>query len=160
MYGGCPEIWRETTLVKELTSWGINRMSGTGAYLSPSKQQASLRARDLLRSRTLVGVGHCFGKVSVLAIMASQMYPKKLEWTLNADHLKFNGRLAQIHFNLIGRDIVAFVRIKLANFCKLRKLQGVQTHKIECQKASWHTGYNPSISSRRPMYKPQLWHLS
>ena len=71
-------------------------MQGTGRCLRPPKQQASLRARDLMRSRVLVGVLHCFGKMSVLAIISSKIYPKKLEWTSNADQLKFNGRLAQI----------------------------------------------------------------
>ena len=75
-----------------------------------------MRARDLARYRELVGVGHRFGNVSVLAIMPSQIYPEKLKWTSNANRLKFNGQLAQIHFNLIGRDIVAFVRRKLATF--------------------------------------------
>ena len=88
----------------------LNRVLYTGAYLRPSKQQASLRACDLARSHKSVGVGHRFGKVSVLAIMPSQIYSEKLEWTSNADRLKFNGRLVQIHFNLIGRDIVAFLR--------------------------------------------------
>ena len=103
----------------------IKRNQGTGAYLRPSEQQASLRARDLARSCTFVGVGHRFGKVSVLAIMPSQIYSEKLEWTLNADCLKFNGRLAQIHFNLIGPAIVAFLRKKLANFCETQKSQHV-----------------------------------
>jgi len=67
--------------------------------------------------------------------MQSQIYPKKLEWTSNADRLKFKGRLAQIHFNLIGRDIVAFLRRKLADFRETRKLQHVQTHKIEVNQA-------------------------
>ena len=80
-------------------------------------------------------MGHRFGKVSVLAIMPSQIYPEKLEWTSNADRLKFNGRLAQIHFNLIGQDIVAFLRIKLGHFCETRKLQLIQTHKIEVNQA-------------------------
>jgi len=74
-----------------------NRIQGTGAYLGQPKQQASLWARDLVWSCELVGVGHRFEKVSVLAIMSNNIYPKKLKWTLNADQLKFNGRLAQIH---------------------------------------------------------------
>ena len=75
-------------------------IQGTGAYLSPSKQQASLRARDLVGYCELVGVGHRFGKVSVLPIIPSQIYIEKLKWTSNADRLKFNGWLAQINFNL------------------------------------------------------------
>jgi len=140
----------------------FNRIQGTCAYLRPGKQQASLRARDLARSHKLVGVGHCFGKVSVLAILSSQIYPEKLELTSNADRLKFNGRLAQIYFNLIGQAIVAFVCRKLSNFCESRKSQIVQTHKTQCQKASWHTGYSysPSVSSCGSMYKTHLWHIS
>jgi len=54
--------------------------------------------------------------------MPSQIYAEKLEWTSNANRLKFNGRLAQIHFNLIGPAIVAFLRRKLSNFRKTRKI--------------------------------------
>ena len=43
----------------------------------------------------LVGVGHRFGKMSVLAIMPSQIYAEKLEWTLNADRSKFHGRFGK-----------------------------------------------------------------
>ena len=56
----------------------VNMIRGTGACLRPSKQQASLRARDLARSCELVGVGHRFGKGSVLAIMPSQFMPRSL----------------------------------------------------------------------------------
>jgi len=87
----------------------INRFPGTGAYLHPPRQQASLRARDLARSRKLVAMWHRYGKVSVFAIMSSTIYLEKLEWISNANQLKFNGRLAQIHLNLIGRAIIAFV---------------------------------------------------
>jgi len=62
-----------------------------------------------VRSCKLVGVGHCFGKVSVLAIMSSKIYPGKLKWTLNADRLKFSGRFGQINIIFIGPAIVAFV---------------------------------------------------
>jgi len=78
--------------------------------MRPLKLQAYLRAHDLVWKHKLVDVGHRFGKVSVLATMPGNFYPRKLEWTLNANQLKFNGRLAQIHLNLIGRVIVAFVR--------------------------------------------------
>jgi len=80
-------------------------------------------------------VGHRFVKVSVLAIMPRQIYPQKLEWTSNADRLKFNGRLAQVHFNLVGRNIVAFLRRKLGIFREIRKLQHIQTHKIGISQA-------------------------
>ena len=122
--------------------------------MRPSKQQASLQAREL------VGVGHRFGKVGVLAIMPSQMYAEKLEWTSNPDRLNLNGRLAQIHFNLIGRDIVAFLCRKLGNFCKTQKSEHVQTHKTQLQPSSWHTGYNPSVSTCGPLYETWRWHLS
>ena len=52
---------------------------------------------ELAISRISIGVGHRFGQVSVLAVVSSKNYPGKLEWTLNANHLKFNGRLNQIH---------------------------------------------------------------
>ena len=55
-------------------------------------------------------MGHRFGKVSVLATMPGDFYPKKLKSTPNADRLKFNGWLAQIDMNLIGPAIVDFVR--------------------------------------------------
>jgi len=45
----------------------INRIQGTVVDIRPLRCQASLRARDLARYRELVGVGHHFGKVSVLA---------------------------------------------------------------------------------------------
>jgi len=88
----------------------INRIQGKVVYIQPLKQQASLRAHDIAQKYKVVAVGHHFGKVSVLAIMTGNFYPKKLEWTSNADRLKFNGRLAQIDMNLIGPAIVAFVR--------------------------------------------------
>ena len=47
------------------------------------------------RSPELVGVGHRFGKVRVLAIMPCKMYPGKLDWTSNADQMKFNGWFIQ-----------------------------------------------------------------
>ena len=78
---------------------GFNRISGKVTYMRPLKLQASLRAHDLARYRELVGAGHRFGKVSVLAIMSSKIYPKQLERTVNADRLKFNGWLAQIHLS-------------------------------------------------------------
>ena len=77
--------------------------------MRPSKQQASLRTRELAQSCELVAVGHRFGKVSVLAIMSSQIYQENLEWTSNADRLKFNGRSAISDMGLIGAAIVAFV---------------------------------------------------
>ena len=61
-------------------------------------------------------MGHCFGKVSVLAIMSSKIYPGKLKWKLNADRLKFNRRFGQRNKSFIGPAIVAFVRRKLGNF--------------------------------------------
>ena len=57
-----------------------------------------------------------FGKVSVLATMSSTIYRKKLEWTWNADQLKFNGRFGQINICFIGPAIVAFVCRKQGNF--------------------------------------------
>ena len=78
--------------------------------MRPLKLQASLRARDLARYRELVAVGHRFEKVSVLATMPSQIHSKKLEWTSNADRLKFEGPLVQINISFIGWAIVAFVR--------------------------------------------------
>ena len=80
----------------------FNRIVGTVAYMRPLKLQASLRARDLARYCALVAVGHRFEKVSVLATMPSQIYSRKLEWTSNADRLKFNGRSAVMATNLIG----------------------------------------------------------
>jgi len=38
----------------------------------------------------VVAVGHRFGKLSVLATMPGNFYPKKLEQTSNADRLKSN----------------------------------------------------------------------
>jgi len=99
--------------------------------------------RDLSRSRKLVGVGHDFGNVSVLAIMPSQIYPEMLEWTSNVDRLKFNSRLAQIHFNFIGQDIVGVLRRKLGNFRESRKLQTVQTYKIEMSESQLTYGLQP-----------------
>ena len=78
--------------------------------MQPLKLQASLRARNLARYCELLAVGHRFGKVSVLATMPSQFYSRKLEWTSNADRLKFNDRSVQINMNLIEEAIVAFVR--------------------------------------------------
>ena len=74
------------------SAYPLNRIPGTVLYIGPLILQASLRARDLARYRELVGVGHRFGNVSVLATMPSQIYPEeKLEWTSNADRLKFEG---------------------------------------------------------------------
>ena len=89
----------------------VNRIQGTVAYLRPFQKQASLQARDLVRYCELVGVGHRFGNMSVLAIMPSQIHPEKLEWTLNADCLKFEGRLVHSNISFIGGAIVAFVRM-------------------------------------------------
>ena len=88
----------------------INRISGKVAYMRPPKQQASLRACDLVRKHELVDVGHRFRKVSVLATMPGNVYFRKLERTLNADQLKFNGQMVRIYVNLIGSSIIAFVR--------------------------------------------------
>ena len=88
----------------------INRIQGTVLYIGPLKLQAPLRARDLARYRELVGVGHRFGNVSVLATMPSQIYPKKLERTSNADRLKFEGRSVGPNISFIGGAIVAFLR--------------------------------------------------
>jgi len=88
---------------------GVNRIRGTVVYTRPLKQQASLWAHDLTRKHELVGFGHSFGKVSVLATMQGNFHLKKLELTLNADQLKFKGRLDQTNMNLIGRAIIAFV---------------------------------------------------
>ena len=62
-----------------------NRIRGTVVYIQPLKLQASLRAHDLARKYKLVDVGHRFRKVSVLATTSVKFYPKKLEWTSNAD---------------------------------------------------------------------------
>ena len=69
----------------------INRITGKVAYMRPLKQQASLQARELAGYCELVAVGHRFGKVSVLATMPNQIHHEKLEWTSDADRLKFNG---------------------------------------------------------------------
>ena len=71
----------------------INRIPGTIVYIRPLKLQAALQVRDLARYCELVGVGHRFGKMSVLATMPSQIYPGELEW--NADRLKLNGWFAK-----------------------------------------------------------------
>ena len=97
--------------------------------MRPLKLQASLQARDLARYWELVAVGHRFEKVSVLATMPSQIYSRKLEWTSNADRLKFNDRSVQINMNLIEEAIIGFVRSWLGNFRETRKLQTVETHK-------------------------------
>ena len=47
--------------------------------------------------------------------MPGNFYSKKLEWTSNANRLKFNGWFSQIDMNLIGPAIVAFVRSQLDN---------------------------------------------
>ena len=93
----------------KLMNCGVNRIPGTVVDIRPLKSQASLRARDLARYRELVGVGHRFGKVSVLAIMPSKIYPGKLEWTSNADRLKLNGWFTKPNKILICPAIVAFV---------------------------------------------------
>ena len=97
--------------------------------------------------------------MSVLATMPSQIYSRKLEWTSNADRLKFNDRSVQIDMSLIEEAIVGFVPRWLGNFCETRKLQYVETHKTTCKKARWYTGYNPSVSTCRPTFDPQHWHL-
>ena len=78
--------------------------------MRPFKQQASLQARDITRYRELVAVGPRFRMVSVLATTSSQIYPGKLEWTLHANRLKFNGRFGQSNKSFIGPAIIAFVR--------------------------------------------------
>ena len=78
--------------------------------MQPLKLQVSLRDRDLARYCKLVAVGHRFGKASVLATMPSQIHDEKLEWTSNADRLKFKGRCSQSNITFIGGAIVAFVR--------------------------------------------------
>jgi len=83
---------------------------GTVVYVRPLKQQASLPAHDLVQKHKVVDAGHRFGKVGVLTTMPGNFYLKKLEWTLNADRLKFNARLVQINISFIGPAIVAFVR--------------------------------------------------
>jgi len=93
-----------------------------------------------VQKQEVVDVGHHFEKVGVLATMPGKFYSRKLERTLNADQLKFNGRLVQIIMNLIGGAIVAFVRSLLGNFCESRKVQTVQTHKTSHQKNRWHAG--------------------
>ena len=85
-------------------------MQGTVLYIGPPILQASLRARDLAQYQELVGVGPRFGKVSVLATMPSKIYPRKLEWTSNADRLKLNGWFTKPNKISIGPAIVAFVR--------------------------------------------------
>jgi len=145
---------------KMFTLNDLKRIRGTVVYMRPFEWQASLRGHDIVRKYELVAVGHRFGKVSVLATMWGNFYPKKLEQTSNADRLKFNNRSAQINMNLIEEAIVAFVRSLLGNFRKTRKLQTVQTHKTQLQKVSWHTRYNPSVSTCGPTFNPQHWHLS
>ena len=65
------------------------------AHVCAQIKQASLRACYLARYRELVGVWHRFGKVSVLALMPSQICAEKLELTSNADRLKLNGRFGK-----------------------------------------------------------------
>ena len=105
-----------------MVSLFIKRILRKVAYMQPLKLQASLQGHDLMRKHKLVDVGHRFGKVGVLATMLDKFYLRKLERTLNADRLKFNGRLVQINMNLISGAIVAFVCSSLGKFCKSRKL--------------------------------------
>jgi len=56
-------------------------------------------------------VGRNVCQVAKLIQVASNFYPKKLQWILDDNQLKFNGRLAQIDMNLIGPAIIAFVRM-------------------------------------------------
>ena len=91
--------------------------------------------------------------------MSNKIYPGSLsehqmliEWSLMVCLVKST-------FVFIGPAIVAFVRRKLGNFCKSRKLQTVQAHRIECHKPSWRTGYNPSVSMCGLTFKAQHWHL-
>ena len=142
-----------------LITRAVHRIEGLVVDIRPLKLQASLWAHDLAQKYELVAVGHRFGKVSVLATTTSQIYPEKLEWTSNADQLKFNDRLAKNDTNLIGWAIVAFVRSWLGNFRETQKLQRIQTHKTRCKKSRWHTGYNPSVSTCGPTFDPQHWHL-
>ena len=57
-----------------------------------------------------VDMGHRFGNVSVLATIPGHFHLKKLEWTSNANRLKFNGWLVHSNISFIGPAIVAFVR--------------------------------------------------
>jgi len=66
----------------------------------------------------------------------------------------------QIHWHNWLVSIVAFLRRKLGDFHETQKLQQDQTHKTQLQLSSWHTGYNPSVSSCGPLYETQRWHLS
>ena len=136
-----------------------NRILGTVVYIQLLKWQASLWGHDLAWKYKLVVLGHRFGKVSVLVTMWCNFYLKELEWTSNVDWLKFNSRSAQMYMNLIEGAVVAFVRSLLDNFRETRQLQTVQTHKIQLQKASWHMGYNPSVSTCGPAFNSQHWHL-
>jgi len=77
----------------------VNMIQGTVLYIRPLKLQASLRAHNSVRKHKLVGAGHPFGKVSVLATMPGKFHSRKLEQTSNADRLKFNGLLVQINAN-------------------------------------------------------------
>ena len=87
----------------------FNRIMREVAYMRPLKLQASLRAHDLMRKHELVDVGHRLGKVSVLATLRGNFYSRKLEWTSNADRLKFHSWSALIDMHLIGWAIVIFV---------------------------------------------------
>jgi len=127
--------------------------------MRPLKQQASLQAHNLARKHKLVGVGHCFGKVSVLATMPGNFHPKKLKWTSNADQLKFNGRVVQIDMNIIGQAIIAFVCSQLCNVCESQELLASLTHKIQYQTSSWHRGNSSYISLCGRMCKSQHWHI-
>jgi len=123
-------------------------------------QITSLLACSRSRAKIeLVDVGHRFGKVSVLATMSGHFYLRKLERILNADRLKFNNQLVPIYMDLIGPSIVASVRSLLGNFRETQKLQRIQKHKTQLQKVSWHTGYNPSVSTCGPTFNPQRCHL-
>ena len=101
-YPGCIDKVPPVFRVEPFIDWNLNRIPGTVVDIRPLRCQASLRARDLARYRELVGVGHRFGKVSVLATMPSQIYPGKLEWTSNADRLKLNGWFAKPNKRFIG----------------------------------------------------------
>ena len=78
----------------DIIEYHVTRLTGfrVRAHIC-AKIKTSLLASS--RSRELVGVGHRFGKVSVLAIMPSQICAEKLELTSNADRLKLNGRFGK-----------------------------------------------------------------
>ena len=64
---------------EKLSQEKVNRIVGTVVNTRPLKWQASLRGHNLVQKYEVVAVGHRFGKVSVLATMWCNFYPKNLD---------------------------------------------------------------------------------